>query len=125
MTDKDDDRTPERKRLDAWTAANPRDEMALALFAAWVNCSVDELPATMRGHTCPATMAAWERVADAASLYMQPRVTMERLVAALKAQIDHPDFLFSPYVDCDIYGEAILDGSFDLNKLVRDLNDET
>ena len=43
-----------------------RDPLALAMFAAWVNVPVDELPDAMKGHTCAATMAAWGRVADAA-----------------------------------------------------------
>ena len=57
------DKTPERGKLDEWTAKNPRDELTLKLFAGWVNCPVNKLPPTMRGHTCPATMEAWGRVA--------------------------------------------------------------
>lgn len=57
-------KTKERERLERWAAQNPRDELALEMFAAWVNCPVDKLPPEMRGHTCPATMAAWSRVAD-------------------------------------------------------------
>lgn len=43
-----------------------RDPLALAMLAAWVNIPVDQLPATMRAHTCEATMEAWKRVGDAA-----------------------------------------------------------
>lgn len=43
-----------------------RDPLALAMLAAWVNCPVDQLPETMKAHTCEATMAAWKRVGEAA-----------------------------------------------------------
>lgn len=48
------------------TDAAPRDPLALAMFAAWVNCDVERIPSEYRGHTCPATMEAWGRVAAAA-----------------------------------------------------------
>lgn len=48
-----------------------RDPLALAMLAAWVNAPVDALPDTMRAHTCPATMAAWKRVGEAARAYFQ------------------------------------------------------
>jgi hypothetical protein len=47
----------------------PRTPLELVMFAAWVNVPVDKLPPDMRGHTCPATMAAWKRVAEAALAY--------------------------------------------------------
>lgn len=46
-----------------------RDPLALAMLAAWVNAPVDKLPATMRAHTCTATMTAWKRVGEAARAY--------------------------------------------------------
>ena len=64
------DKTQERVRLEKWSAENPRDKLALAMFAAWVNCPVDKIPPEMRGHTCHATMTAWARVADAARANM-------------------------------------------------------
>ena len=60
-----------REELNEWTAQNPRDKMALAMFAAWVNCPVGNLPKEMKGHTCQATMEAWGRVADAAKKYLE------------------------------------------------------
>ncbi len=64
MADLIDERTPERKRLDAWSADNPRDERALVAIAAWLNTTPDKLPKEMRFHTCAATKEAWARVAD-------------------------------------------------------------
>lgn len=61
----EDDRSKERKRLDAWSAANPRDEMALKLIAAWLGVTVENLPQATKAHTSAATMEAWGRVADA------------------------------------------------------------
>jgi hypothetical protein len=80
--------TRERARLDRWTAENPKDHVALLLFAAWVNCPVDKLPATMRGHTCPETMKAWGRVAEAAMLETTriEALTAERDALALQVQ---------------------------------------
>ena len=83
----DEDKTPERMRIEKWSAENPRDEFALELFAGWVNCSVDKLPPEMKGHTCPATMAAWARVADAARAYLCDPMKDER-VRALEDGVD-------------------------------------
>ena len=55
-----------KEELKVWQTQNQRDELALEMFAAWVNCPVDKLPPEMKGHTCPATMDAWRRVAIAA-----------------------------------------------------------
>lgn len=49
-----------------------RDPLALEMIAAWVGVTVDQLPETMRAHTCPATAAAWGRVADAARQHINP-----------------------------------------------------
>ena len=81
----EEDKTPERMRIEKWSAENPRDEFALELFAGWVNCSVDKLPPEMKGHTCPATMVAWARVADAARAYLCDPTQDER-VRALEAE---------------------------------------
>lgn len=43
-----------------------RDDLELALIAAWMNVRVEQLPAKMRAHTCQATKDAWGRVAAAA-----------------------------------------------------------
>ena len=43
-----------------------RDDVALAMLAAWLNVRPDQIPAENRAHTCAHTMAAWHRVADAA-----------------------------------------------------------
>lgn len=43
-----------------------RDPLALAMLAAWLNVTVDQLPELYKAHTCPDTMEAWGRVADAA-----------------------------------------------------------
>ena len=37
----------------------------LVAFAAWVNVSVDAIPASFLAPTCQHTMDAWKRVADA------------------------------------------------------------
>lgn len=47
-----------------------KDDLALAMMAAWVNCPVDKLPAEMRAHTCKHTAEAWGRVADAARTHL-------------------------------------------------------
>jgi hypothetical protein len=87
--------TRERARLDRWTAENPKDHVALLLFAAWVNCPVDKLPATMRGHTCPETMKAWGRVAEAAMLETTriEALTAENAALALQVQRARDDAL--------------------------------
>ncbi len=56
-----------------------RDPLALAMLAAWVNCPVDQLPATMRSHTCASTMAAWKRVGEAAVAYFAANPEITRL----------------------------------------------
>lgn len=43
-----------------------RDPVAMAMLAAWLNVSFDQIPAENRAHLNPSTMAAWKRVADAA-----------------------------------------------------------
>ena len=57
-----------------------RDSLGLAMFAAWLNVRVDQIPAENRIHTSPDTMAAWERVAKAAIRAMLDGV--EPVVAA-------------------------------------------
>jgi hypothetical protein len=57
--------TPERLRLEAWSAANPLDDLGIVAIAAWCNTTPDKLPATHLYHTCAATKAAWDRVAAA------------------------------------------------------------
>ena len=47
-----------------------RDDLALAMLAAWCGTTPDKLPPEMRAHTCAATAAAWGRVADAARAYL-------------------------------------------------------
>ena len=54
-----------QEQLAAWRLDNPRNELALAAIAAWVNCAPERLPKEMRAHTCPATKAAWARVGEA------------------------------------------------------------
>jgi hypothetical protein len=46
-----------------------RDPLALAMLAAWLNVRVDQLPETMRAHTCRDTMERWKRVGEAALAY--------------------------------------------------------
>jgi hypothetical protein len=96
----DDTRTPERKRLDAWSAEHPRDDLALVLLAAWVNSTPDKLPPEMRTHTCEATMKAWQRVADAArvALFPEPKAAattsdmVERVAAIIRDNLSGPIF---------------------------------
>lgn len=47
-----------------------RDPLARAMFAAWVNVDPTAIPEKFKGHTCPATMAAWKRVGEAAIVYL-------------------------------------------------------
>jgi hypothetical protein len=48
-------------------AAKPeRDPLCMAMIAAWLNVTVEQLPVLYRVHTCEQSMAAWQRVADAA-----------------------------------------------------------
>ena len=67
-----DDRTPERRRLDNWSAENPRDQAAQVAIAAWLNTTPDKLPKEMRLHTCAATKEAWARVVDAIAALTLP-----------------------------------------------------
>ncbi len=61
----DDGLTPERRRLNAWSAGHPRSELALVAIAAWCNTTPDKLPPDFHFHTCEATQKAWGRVVDA------------------------------------------------------------
>lgn len=54
-----------KSEMEAFRKNNPRDALALVALAAWVNVRPDQLPAEMRAHTCPDTMASWDRVAKA------------------------------------------------------------
>lgn len=55
-------------------AANyPRDDLALAMLAAFNNVRVDQLPAAMRYFPNEATKAAWTRVAEAAVAHILRR----------------------------------------------------
>lgn len=66
----DDLRTPERRRLDEWSEANPREGLALVMIAAWLNVPVDKLPKELRLHTCEHSKKAWLRVADSARVFL-------------------------------------------------------
>lgn len=50
------------------TVTQARDDLALAMLAAWLNVRPDQIPAENRAHTCAYTMAAWQRVGEAARL---------------------------------------------------------
>lgn len=50
----------------ALEACPTRDPVALAMLAAWLNVSVDQIPPENRAHLNPSTMAVWKRVAEAA-----------------------------------------------------------
>jgi hypothetical protein len=70
-----------------------RDALALAMFAAWLNVRVDQIPPENRVHTCKATQDAWQRVADAAlsTLARDPQGLVEalrRLLNALDSCVD-------------------------------------
>jgi hypothetical protein len=67
-----------------------RDPLALAMFAAWVNVPVDQLPDNMRGHTCAATMEAWGRVADAALAHLKSNGAADR-IAALEDAVENAE----------------------------------
>lgn len=43
-----------------------RDDLGLAMLAAWLNVQVDQIPHENRAHLNPHTMAAWQRVGEAA-----------------------------------------------------------
>lgn len=53
------------EQLAEWRAQNPRAEAGLVAFAAWLGVTPDKVPPEFRYHTCPATKAAWDRVAAA------------------------------------------------------------
>lgn len=86
--------TPERQRLDAWSAQNPRDELALVMLAAWVNATPETLPVAMKTHTCAATMEAWARVGEAAVAWARhnPPQEVAVLVEALQASVEYMAF---------------------------------
>lgn len=75
-----------------------RSPLELVMFAAWVNVSPDQVPDTMRGPTCAATMEAWKRVGEAAVTYLTTEreaalmAQVERLREALQAASDHLDY---------------------------------
>ena len=50
-----------------------RDPLCMAMIAAWLNVSVEQVPVAYRVHTCEASMAAWQRVADAARAHLKDR----------------------------------------------------
>jgi len=43
-----------------------RDQIGMAMLAAWLNVRVDQIPPENQAHLNPSTMAAWERVKVAA-----------------------------------------------------------
>lgn len=47
-----------------------RDPLAMAMLAAWLNVTVEQMPELYKAHTCDATMEAWGRVADAARKHL-------------------------------------------------------
>ena len=50
-------------------AAMPeRDNLALAMLAAWLNVRVDQIPPENVAHTNPHTMEAWSRVGEVARI---------------------------------------------------------
>jgi hypothetical protein len=51
-------------------ASLPRDELALYMFAAFNGVTVDQLPEPFKYFPNEATKAAWERVAEAARVYL-------------------------------------------------------
>lgn len=48
-----------------------RDPLALAMFAAWLNVTPEQVPEVCRAHLCDATMAGWKRVGDAAVAWVR------------------------------------------------------
>lgn len=63
-----------------------RDPLALAMLAAWVGVEPDQLPATMRAHTCADTMARWKEVGEAAVAHINAQLLtdLERMKEALE-----------------------------------------
>lgn len=51
-----------------------RDPLCLAMFAAWMNVTPDQVSASLRAHTCEATAIAWQRVADAARAHIEMEI---------------------------------------------------
>lgn len=43
-----------------------RTPIELAMFAAWLGVTPEQIPPQYKGHTCPDTMARWRRVGEAA-----------------------------------------------------------
>lgn len=62
-----------------------RDELALAMLAAWLNVQPDQIPAENRAHLNPHTREAWARVGDAARQTIA--ATYERRISELEAQL--------------------------------------
>lgn len=48
-----------------------RDDLGMAMLAAWLNVRVDQIPSENRAHLNPHTMEAWERVGRAAIAWHQ------------------------------------------------------
>jgi hypothetical protein len=48
-----------------------RDPLALAMLAAWLNVTPEQLPEKFHAHECDATMAAWQRVGEAAVAWVR------------------------------------------------------
>lgn len=46
-----------------------RDDFGMAMLAAWLNVEVGHIPPENRAHLNPHTMAAWQRVGEAANRY--------------------------------------------------------
>ncbi len=55
----------------------PRDSMALSMFAAFQNVTVDQLPSGFEYFPNEYTQAAWNRVAEAAYEYMKKEADNE------------------------------------------------
>lgn len=43
-----------------------RDDLGMRMLAAWLNVRPDQIPPENRAHLNPHTMAAWQRVGEAA-----------------------------------------------------------
>jgi hypothetical protein len=61
-----------------------RDPLTMAMFAAWLNVTVDQVPDAYKAHTCESTMHAWDRVADAARKHLRVDLTPSLSSAAMK-----------------------------------------
>jgi hypothetical protein len=91
---------PEQFRAVGFTAMAidyPRDELALAMFAAFNGVTVSDLPNAMRYFPNDATRKAWTRVADAAYLSIAQQADDRKdalileMVAALKPYVIDSD----------------------------------